>query len=187
MVVVILGILATIAGYGYGRYIGHARRTEAGAILAEMAAKQQLYVMEFGSYLPLRNDGVVSVNPPPANEAANAFYPLPADSPNLESRRRATAIPPQTWPPSWRNVGMRPKRTETYCTYLLNAGAPGLAVPGGAPIGEGLLPTPGDTATNWFYALAACNLNGDAVWPGGVTVLALTHNSLALRTLNDGQ
>ena len=58
IVVVILGILAALASVGYKRYIGRARVTEAVTLLSEMVSKEQLYFLEFGSYLPLRADGI---------------------------------------------------------------------------------------------------------------------------------
>jgi hypothetical protein len=40
----------------------------------------------------------------------------------------------------------------------------------------------------WFYAVAACNLNttDGGSFPDNVTLLVLTYDSPALRTLNDG-
>ena len=48
VVVVIIGILATMASYGYGKWIGRARRAEAVALLAEMSAKEIEQAQKFG-------------------------------------------------------------------------------------------------------------------------------------------
>ena len=42
-------------------------------MLAEMNSKEQTYRMEFGTYLPLRADGNMTL--PSPDEAASAFYP----------------------------------------------------------------------------------------------------------------
>lgn len=188
MVVVIIGILAAIGSFGYGRWVGKARKGEVTAMLAEISAKEQLYLMEFGAFLPLRSDNVTAINPAGA-EAAAAFYPRAANASQnvFFSRSIATSIAnPASWPPAWRNVGLRPKARELYCTYFVNAGAPGVSPPAGS-VGRTLLPTAGDFATNWFYALGACNFNGAAAFPADVTIMALTHNSMVVREINDGR
>lgn len=187
IVVVIIGILASVATAGYGRWIAKARKGEVTAMLAEISAKEQLYLMEFGAFLPLRADGSTAINPPAAETAA-AFFPIAADNtPVFFSRSIATTIAnPALWPPAWRNVGLRPKARELYCTYLVNAGAPGVPPPAGS-VGLTLLPTAGDYATNWFYALGACNFTGAAAFPADLTIMALTHNSMVVREINDGR
>src|SRR5688500_15210383 len=105
VVVVIIGILATMASYGYGKWIGRARRAEAVALLAEMSAKDQVYLMEFGAYLPLRADNTATIDETPA-----AFYPIAPDNADFDSRRTSTSIENGAlWPTSWRNVGLRPR------------------------------------------------------------------------------
>ena len=37
----------------------------------------------------------------------------------------------------------------------------------------------------WFYALAVCNLEGSARYPGGVTVWGLSSENLGVRLLED--
>jgi prepilin-type N-terminal cleavage/methylation domain-containing protein len=186
IVVVILGILAALAIVGFRRYVARARTTEAVAMLSEMASKQQVYFLEFGGYLPLRADNNTTL--PSPNEATNAFYPANPSGSDFESARTATSIAnPAGWPAAWRSVGLRPRDNALYCTYLLNAGGAGQAVPDGNTIGKQLLPGIGAGAPPWFYAVAACNLTGAAGYPDKVTVLGLTSNSPALRTLNDGR
>lgn len=188
IVVVIIGILASVATAGYGRWVAKARKGEVTAMLAEISAKEQIYLMEFGAFHPLRADGSTAINPPAA-ESAGAFFPIAANAAAniFFSRSIATSIAnPALWPPAWRNVGLRPKARELYCTYLVNAGAPGVPPPAGS-VGLTLLPTAGDVATNWFYALGACNFTGAAVFPADLTIMALTHNSMVVREINDGR
>lgn len=185
IVVVILSILAALAIVGFRRYIARARTTEAVAMLSEMSSKEQVYFLEFGNYLPLRKDGVTTL--PSADEAAAAFYPTAPDDAAFDSARTATSIAnAAAWPTAWRSVGLRPRDNHLYCTYLLNAGGAGQAVPGGATMGKELMGDVDANAPAWFYALAACNLSGTAAYPSDVQVMGVTSNSPALRTFNDG-
>ena len=182
VVVVIIGILATMASYGYGKWIGRARRAEAVALLAEMSAKEQVYLMEFGAYLPLRADNTLTIDETPA-----AFYPISPANADFDSRRTSTSIQDGAlWPISWRNVGLRPRTSALYCTYMLNAG-PGDGAPLTTDYGTRLLNQPGVTARPWFYALAACNFNGAGGLPDGVHVMGVTADSPVIREFNEGE
>jgi type IV pilus assembly protein PilA len=75
IVVVIIGILAAIASVGYKRYIGQARLSEANAMLAELSAKEQLYFMDVGAYVPVRAGDANPPAQPSPDEAATAFIP----------------------------------------------------------------------------------------------------------------
>ena len=84
IVVVILGVLAAIATIGYKRYVARARLSEADAMLAELAAKQQLYFMEMGAYVPARAD-----NRAPTRRRRRSYpFPLPTRALNRRARRR---------------------------------------------------------------------------------------------------
>ena len=90
IVVAIIGILAAIGSFGYRRWIGRARLTEAVTMLAEMNSKEQTYRMEFGTYLPLRADGNVTL--PSPDEAAAAFYPTSPAAASFESVRTSVSV-----------------------------------------------------------------------------------------------
>lgn len=181
VVVVIIAILATMGTYGYGKWISRARRGEAVGILAEMSAKEMVYFSEFGAYLPLR------VNNNTVDEEPAQFYPVAPNAAGFFSRNVSTSIANGAlWPASWRSVGMRPRRGELFCTYLLNSGAANAVLPGTATFGVRLLgaaamPLP------WFYAIAACNFDGVAGMPDDNLVMGVTHNSPVLREWNDGR
>jgi prepilin-type N-terminal cleavage/methylation domain-containing protein len=186
IVVAILGLLAALGTVGYRRYLGRARSTEAATMLAEMAAKQQVYFLEFASYLPLRADNVITI--PSANENVGAFYPSNPSTTTFDSVRTAVNISnPALWPTAWRSVGMRPRDTALYCTYLLNAGRPGDPAPAGTTYAAGLLGPLTATSPAWFYAIAACNLTSTAGWPTAVSVFGISSTRSALTSYNDGQ
>jgi prepilin-type N-terminal cleavage/methylation domain-containing protein len=187
IVVVIIGILAAISVVGYRKYIARARLSEATAMLAEFAAKEQLYFLENGQYMEAHNSGAASY--PSANEDATEFWP---QNPNLafDSARTPAAVAPL--PASWRALGVRPRWQQLFCTYMVNAGAPPtpanpvVNIPG--TVGPTLWASPPNVP--WFYAMAACNLGGIAGWPNTsstmpVTVLVLTHDSPAIRTTDE--
>lgn len=183
IVVVIIAILAALGTVGLRRWIARARTTEAVAMLAEMNSKEQTYRMEFGTFLPLRADGDVTL--PSADEPAAAFYPTSPNAASFESVRTAVSVANSAaWPAAWKAIGVSPRDTSLYCTYMTNAGGAAQAVPAGATYGNGLV---AGVAAPWFYALGACNMNGPAGYPGEVTVFGLSSTSPTLRAFNEGK
>jgi prepilin-type N-terminal cleavage/methylation domain-containing protein len=187
IVVVILGILAALASVGYKRYVGRARLSEAHAMLAELSAKEQLYFMDTGAYVPARAAASNPLVQPSPDEDAAAFLPIALTAADFESARTAHAI--STMPTAWSRIGLKPQWPALYCSYLVNAGGAGQDPPAG--IGAHLwAATP---AVPWFYAVAACNLNttGDESiptgYPANATFMVLTYDSPGIRTLNDDQ
>jgi len=176
VVVVIIGILAAISVVSYRRYIAKARSSEATAMLAEFAAKEQLYFMDSGGYLEAHRDTAQGAS---TDENSSEFFPVDPNVPTFDSVRTPTDL--GTLPNSWLILGIRPRWKQLFCTYMVNSG-----VAGAAPLGV-IGPTIWTTPPNvpWFYALGACNLGGDAGWPNNVTVFILTHDSPSLRTKDE--
>lgn len=189
IVVVIIGILAAVAVVGYRKYIARARLSEATAMLAEFAAKEQLYFLDSGVYVEAH---VSSMSPVSSNENAGDFHP---HNPNdkWDSARDSFAVRPGgAMPISWNKLGIRPRYPQLYCTYMVNAGCgPPDATTGCkdpatvGPVGATIWGAPPNVP--WFYAMAACNLVGNAGWPGGVTRLTLAHDIPAIRTTDETQ
>jgi prepilin-type N-terminal cleavage/methylation domain-containing protein len=184
IVVVIIGILAAIAVVGYRKYIARARTSEATAMLAEFAAKEQLYFLDNGQYVEA-HQGALSY---PSEETAADFWPRDP-SVTWDSAREPASVNDSAGKPlaSWRSLGVRPRWNQLFCTYFVNAGPPGVAPPSGSE-GAGLWGTVPNVA--WFYALGVCNLSGQAGWPNSarqVTVMALTHDSPQIRTTEESQ
>jgi len=190
VVVVIIGILAAISAVGYRRYIARARLSEATAMLAEFASKEQLYFLDNGQFIEAHNSATALY--PSGSEAANEFWPQDPTNAVFDSARTPVAVAPM--PTSWRALGIRPRWTQLFCTYMVNAGAPPtpanpvITIPG--TVGPTLWASPPNVP--WFYAMAVCNLGGQVGWPNGesqkpVTVLVLTHDSPAIRTTDENQ
>ncbi len=183
IVVVIIAILAALGSFGFRRWIARARTTEAVSMLAEMNSKEQTYRMEFGTFLPLRADGDVTL--PSPDESAAAFFPISPSAASFDSARTAVSIANSAaWPASWKAIGVSPRDTSLYCTYMTNAGGATQAIPAGATRGAALV---SGVAAPWFYGLAACNMNGPAGYPADVTVFGLSSTSPTLRAFNEGK
>jgi len=136
--------------------------------------------------VPARADN--NLTQPSPDESASAFINVSPTAADFESARTPHAVSNPSFPVGWSRIGRRPRWTQLYCTYLVNAGPASQGPQGG--IGQQMW-----TATPtvpWFYAVAACNLNtaNDSSIPTGLpanaTFLAVTHDSPALITINDG-
>ena len=183
IVVVIIGVLAALATIGYRKYISRARSGEAVAMLAEMNSKEQSYKLEFAAYLPLRADNNATL--PSADEAETAFYPVSANSSSFDSTRTVTSIADTTkWPQGWQAVGLRPRDTGLYCTYMTNAGNAGSDT---KALKYGSVLIGNNTAAPWFYSLAACNLAPKTGYPDEVSIFGMTSLSPTLRQFNEGK
>jgi Tfp pilus assembly protein PilE len=176
IVVVVIGILAAISVVSYRKYLGRARLSEATAMLAEFAAKEQIYFLDVGQYAEAHRTTSLSQS---ANENASEFFPRDPGVSPWDSVRTPTVL--GALPASWRFLGIRPRWPEVYCTYMVNAGAATVAPVG--VIGPRLWTSTPNVP--WFYAMAACNLSGQAGWPDYVTLLTLTHDSPAIRTQDE--
>ncbi len=184
IVVVILGVLAALSFVGYRRFVGRARSSEAAVMLAEMAAKEQLYFLEFAHYLPLRTDNLApAVSGGTINEPAAAFFPRVPGAAGFESVRSAQTV--GTMPNSWRFGGIRPKESALYCAYMANAGRVNSA-PDTSGHGDSILGTAA-ILQHWFYAVAACNLSGSTGYPLGDSIWAISSRDARMLHMNDGQ
>jgi prepilin-type N-terminal cleavage/methylation domain-containing protein len=188
IVVVIIGILAAISVVGYRKYIASARVSEATAMLAEFASKEQLYFLDNGAYLEAHNTGTdttATLRTSSANESTAEFWPHAPDS-KWDSAREAFAVAPM--PTSWRRLGIRPRWPQLFCTYMVNAGCPASGAcpdPSAHPVGAMMWGATAKLNVPWFYAMAACNLVREATWTSGVTIVTLTHDSPAIRRMDE--
>jgi prepilin-type N-terminal cleavage/methylation domain-containing protein len=187
LVLFVLSLGAAIGVVAFRRSVVCARVSEATSMLSEIASREQAFYAGGGRYLALRADGYL--DPPSPDESAAAFYPQPADSPALASARTPTRIDEdaERWPEAWRRIGLRPGRSALYCTYMANAGEPGQPfAPDSLRFGTALLGA-GPTTTPWFYALAACNFEGGASYPDGVTVFGVSSRGGPVQVFNEGR
>jgi Tfp pilus assembly protein PilE len=189
--VVVLSILASLGMVGYRRYVAKARSSEAVAMLAEMASKEQVYFLEFAQYLPLVAGAAVTpvtVAGNASTETANQFYPRDPSVAGFDSVR--TAASTAALPLSWQYVAVRPRDNVLYCSYFAGAGLPNSKPPadpvntvGGAVLGTAAI------AQNWYYAMGSCNLrgNGAQTYPAMVTNYIVSYNSPSMTVMDEGQ
>jgi len=179
----IVALVGTLATVGFKRHVVGKRVAEATSMLSELASKEEAYRAGGGRFLALRADGDWSV--PSRDELPGAFYPQAADSVQLASVRTPTLVEdPALWPPAWRTIGVRPRSHLSYCTYLVNAGERGRPDPS-LRFGAALITT--DSDGPWYYALAVCNLEGNAGYPNDVTVFGVSSQNGRVQAFNEGR
>jgi prepilin-type N-terminal cleavage/methylation domain-containing protein len=184
IVVVVIGILAALAVVGYRKYIARARLSEANAMLAEFVAKEQLFFLDNGVYLSAHADATAAE--PAASENPGDFWPHnPLNTWDSAREAAPVLLPTGLLPASWRRLGVRTRWNQLFCTYLVNSGTAGTAPPG--PVGATVWSVTPNVP--WFYAVALCNLVGQAGWDtlGQETTLILSHDSPAIRTIEEAE
>jgi prepilin-type N-terminal cleavage/methylation domain-containing protein len=137
IVVVILGVLATIAIPSYISYVYKAKTAEAVGFLSEIKAHQESYRADFGQYCNV-------------SDTATAYYPddQPTDVPKAWGSSAA-----------WTQLGAVPGGAVLF-RYLTVAGAPGTT---DLPSKHGFPGDLGYTGSDfWFVSRAKGNLDNDA-------------------------
>ncbi len=112
--VVIMGILASVAGAGYASYVRRARSSEARTQIAAIASRENAYRSEFGVYCGAGRSGV-----PSTTGVSNSW---PASAPGNPDDFSASI------PTEWTMLGYRPTGRVRY-RYLAVAGAAGATPP----------------------------------------------------------
>jgi type II secretory pathway pseudopilin PulG len=136
IVVVILGILATIAIISFRKYAQHAKTSEVYAMLGDIRAKEEGYRAEFSQYCPVQGQNLAGSTP------------QPAAAPKTDGSKTAWGAPSV----AWQQLGFA-THGPVYAGYVVAAGLPGQACSG----------CPGDmnTADHWWAAWGLLDLDGD--------------------------
>lgn len=144
IVVVILGVLAGVAGISYSRYIKRSRAQEATTMLATIATREHAYRAEFAVYCAAG----ATAGSPPTTLGVSSAWPATAPGPRASF---TTSMPIE-----WAQLGFRPMGDVRY-RYVVIAGQPSNAPPGVA----GWTTSPNQDL--WFMADAYGNLDSDGV------------------------
>ncbi len=132
--VAIIGILAALAMFMYGKYIKKAKSSEVSAVFAEFKLKQEQYSVENNAYLSTgATEGTMWPSTPAGSATPQTILPVPA---------------------TWTSLRLAP-RENLYCSYVTIAGSGGSLTGVGAKatsFGMTVAPT-----TNWYYLLARCD------------------------------
>jgi prepilin-type N-terminal cleavage/methylation domain-containing protein len=136
VVVVIIGILATLAVFLYTRHMKKARASEVHDVLAEFRLKQEQFYVENGSYVQTGAD-------------ETDIFP-----PNPSTKDAVSAAGP---PAAWSALRIDTGKSHLWCGFVAIAGA--------ANDGTNIGPVAADMGfaapnTDWFYVVAECPFNG---------------------------
>jgi prepilin-type N-terminal cleavage/methylation domain-containing protein len=140
IVVAVIGILATVVIAGFGKTTRKASAlTEVQAVFAELRIREEQYQLENGRFISTSETNDESeTHPTSANKSGTDAYPVPD---------------------TWTSLKLNPPESKLKCAYVAIAGAGG----DDSNLGDkakdlGMTEVP---ATNWFYLLARCDMDGD--------------------------
>ena len=137
--VAIVGVLAAVAMFTYTRYVRKARSSEVPAMFAEFRLRQEQFHAENGTYLSTGADET-DLHPaaPSGPDNPNPIAPIPA---------------------TWAQLRINTDKAVLYCAYTNIAGPGGGGTIGAIANSFGMTAAP---ASNWFYMIAQCDLDGDS-------------------------
>jgi type IV pilus assembly protein PilE len=170
IVVVIIGVLATVAGTSYKKYTNQGRTAEVMAMIAEFRAKEEAYRAEFNVFCS--TGGATCAT----GTTETTYFPaLGAGEP--------TPKPVAGAPLAWGQLGITTTRTQLTCGYVAVAGAANVA-PTGADGISIFAQFPGSAPPMpWYYIHASCDNDGNAatnaIWTAAfntATVVAKNEN-----------
>jgi len=147
-VVLIIGVLATLAVYGVRKYVMAAKTSEPIEIINSIRAAQESYKDETFGYLPIT--GGVTGTFPFANAAATVNKKLAWDS------------GPSATLTDWNQLGVRPSASVQF-GYGCAAGK-GAGVPQQADLGIGQTLNYPTTAPDWYVVRAVADRDGNGVY-----------------------
>lgn len=165
IVVVIIGVLAAVAGGGYTIYIRRTRSQEARTMLLSIASREDAYRAEFAQYCAA---GRTSGTPPTSLGLSNSW---PSAAPGPVATDFFAGMPVE-----WAQLGFRPTGPVRY-RYVVITGTPTTAPPGEA----GYASSPNQDI--WYIAEAYGDLDGDAtlstyrLFSGNGNRLAITNET----------
>jgi prepilin-type N-terminal cleavage/methylation domain-containing protein len=148
VVVLIIGVLATLAVYGVRKYVMAAKTSEPMEIINSIRAAQEAYKDETFSYKPIT--GGVTGTFPFANAAATKNQKLAWDSGTAATLGE------------WNELGVRPSSAVQF-GYGCAAGK-GTAVPQQADIGISQSLNYPATAPDWYVVRAIADRDGNGVY-----------------------
>jgi prepilin-type N-terminal cleavage/methylation domain-containing protein len=160
IVVVIVGILASVAGPLYLRHRNRSLALEASEVLTQIVHAQEGYRAEFNMYSDTSND--LALTAPTLNGSTGG---LGTWWPSLGAPAAAggTVDFYSSLPNAWNQLGVRPRQLVRYSYQTLsgNPGVPPNVGPGG---NLGYTALPAAQQGQWYYATASGDLDRDGVF-----------------------
>jgi len=160
IVVVIVGVLAAVAGPMYMRHRNRSLALEASEVLTQIVHAQEGYRAEFNMYSDTSNDLMLTA--PSSNGASGT---LGTWWPALGAPAAAGGMVDfyAGLPPAWNQLGVRPRQFVRY-SYQTIAGNP-LVPPSVGPSGDlGYTSLPAAQQGQWYYATASGDLDRDGIY-----------------------
>jgi prepilin-type N-terminal cleavage/methylation domain-containing protein len=144
VVVAIIGVLASVAMFMFGKQSNKAKASEVPAVFGEFKIRQEQYHLEKDTYLTTGADD-------------DTLHPT------VDPGKDAVAI---TALAAWQSLRINLDKTALYCGYVsvagtsMDVGTSGAIATGTFGFGGADRPVP---ASNWFYVLAQCDFDGDDI------------------------
>ncbi len=161
IVVVIVAILAAVAGPIYARHRYKALAIEASEVLAQVVNAQEAYRAEFNMYSDASNDpGLAAPLTNGASGAPGAWWPT-LGAPAAAATGQVDFY--VGLPAAWNQLGVRPRQMVRY-SYQTIAGNPGVTPAVGASGNLGYSTLPTAQQGQWFYAAASGDLDRDGIY-----------------------
>src|SRR4051812_43469966 len=111
IVVVIVGILAVVAGTSYRKYQNKGRTAEVMAMFGEFRAKEEAFRAEFNTYCGSNAANVAGCNTPTDE---TAYCPALISN---EPQPKLVNVPASR-PAGWNLMGINPGKNQLYCGYV---------------------------------------------------------------------
>jgi prepilin-type N-terminal cleavage/methylation domain-containing protein len=159
IVVVIIGVLATIAGTAYRRYMDSGRSSEAMAVLGEIRAKEEAYRAEFNAYAGWSAGSELPSKSLPAVDNTTCATGG-SKEPCYKTIPAAPLSAASPWP-VWGGLGISPGKSQLQCGYIVNSGSGTVASPQTVTGTLGSQIIGSSQTTPWWYAIAMCDNDGD--------------------------
>lgn len=170
IVVVIAGVLATIAGYGVSRYVASAKTGEAVQMIGTIKAAQESYKDETFQYLNVASD----------LDSNASYYPHDFSTSIPGKHKVMWGGEKGALAPRWRELGVNPSGPVNFA-YAAAAGPAGTIASPGKDISIGSWPS---TVGQPWYVIKA---KADLVAGGPSTVFIGTSFTTQLFSANDGE
>lgn len=168
IVVVILGVIGSLAVRSYHKYVVKARTSEVYEMIGELRIREEAYKAEHSNYLPSNING--------SSENLSLYYPALRTGPQASGATGISLEPvAKTYNlttgagGTWRTLGIRPARPQLYCGYLVRAGDANQALPALSsclPWFNNQVPK-----VKWYCIIAACDMDGDGIYSRFITTM----------------